>query len=143
LEEQIINNLKKNKMETTIKTSEVNWFERAINCYKEKRGFTFIDDVNLGIIEKDLISAINLIKSGKMTWKNICGVLAGIGISTMGIYIIRLAILDPEPTTKLGLLITGGLVLTVTGSFAILYSLGVNLNVTAKSKFGEFVVSPG
>lgn len=133
-------------MNTIIRTSEVNWLERAIKCYSEKTRFTFIDDANLGIIEKDLKSAINLIRGASTksdkTWRSIAGVLAGMGISTMGIYIIGLAIIDPEPTTKLGLLVGGGLVLVLTGSLGIFYSLGVTFNVSASSVFGRFEVNP-
>lgn len=129
-----------------IRTSEVNWLESAIKCYSEKTRFTFIDDANLGITEKDLKSAVNLIRGANTksdkTWKSIVGVLAGMGISGMGIYIIGLAIVDPEPTTKLGLLVGGGLVLVLTGSLGALYSLGVTFNVAASSVFGKFEVSP-
>lgn len=128
-------------MKTIIRTSEVNWFEKSIKCYKEKVSFTFIDDANLGITETDLESGFNLIRSGKMPWKNIVGVLAGIGITRVGIYIIGLAIADPEPTTKLGLLISGGLILALTGSMGILYSLGLSFSVSANSSFGGFTVS--
>lgn len=129
-----------------IRTSEVNWFESAINCYSEKTRFTFIDDANIGITDEDLKSAFNLIlgvrKKTVQTWKSIVGVLAGMGISGMGIYIIGLAIVDPEPTTKLGLLVGGGLVIVLTGSLGALYSLGLTFNVSASSVFGKFEVSP-
>ena len=122
-------------MKTIIRTSEVNWFEKSIKCYKEKVSFTFIDDANLGITETDLESGFDLIRSGKMPWKNIVGVLAGIGITRVGIYIIGLAIADPEPTTK------GGLILALTGSMGILYSLGLSFSVSANSSYGGFTVS--
>lgn len=129
-----------------IRTSEVNWLESAIKCYSEKVRFTFIDDANLGITDEDLKSAINLIRGANTktdkTWKSIAGVLAGMGISSMGIFIIGLAIVDPEPTTKLGLLVGGGLVLVLTGSLGIFYSLGVTFYVSASSVFGKFEVNP-
>lgn len=130
-------------MKTTIRTTEDNWFEKSMKCYKEKISFIFIDDANLGITETDLESGFNLIRSGKIPWKSIVGVLAGIGITRVGIYIIGLAIADPEPTTKLGLLITGGLLLTLTGSMGILYSLGLSFSVSANSSYGGFTVSNG
>ena len=133
-------NLKQKKMKTIIRTSEVNWFEKSMKCYKEKISFTFIDDANLGITETNLKSGFDLIRSRKMPWESIVGVLAGIGITRVGIYIIGLAIADPEPTTKLGLLISGGLLLALTGSIGILYSLGVNFSVSASSTYGGFTV---
>ncbi|MBZ9628155.1 hypothetical protein LB450_08600 [Psychroflexus sp. CAK1W] len=129
-----------------VRTGDVDWLEEAIKCYKEKLSFTFIDDVKLGITEKDLKSAVNLLR-GAMTknsnsWKSIVGVLSGIGINLTGLYIIRLAILDPEPTTKLGLLIGGGLVLVLTGSLGMLYSLGITFNISASYGSGKFEVEP-
>lgn len=133
-------------MTNVIRTAEKDWLERAIKCYSKKNRFTIIDDGKLGITEKDLKSAVNLmrgaVKKTDETWKSIVGVLSGIGINVAGIYIIRLAITDPEPTTKLGLLIGGGLVLVLTGSLGILYSLGITFNISASYGSGKFEVKP-
>lgn len=133
-------------MKKIIKTSEKDWLEKAIINYREKKEFVFEDDAKLGIKEDDLKSAVNLIRSGisegNISWKNITGILASIGITGVGIYVIRAAIIDPEPTSKLGLLITGGLILLLTGSLGGLASLGVNFSVSLKSVSGQFVIKP-
>lgn len=125
-----------------LKTSEVNWLESAIKSYSEKTRFTFIDDVNLDITDEDLKSAVILIrgvrKKNDQTWKSIIRVLAGMGMSGMGIYTIGLAIVDLEHIAKLGLFVGGGFLLFLTGSL----SLGVTFNVSASSIFGRFEVSP-
>lgn len=134
-------------MSEIIRTSEKNWLEKAIELYTEKTAFTFKDDAGLGLSQKDLKSAVSLIRAakskGKYSKRNIIAALAGVGITGAGVWIVLLAIVDPEPTTKLGLLITGGFVLAVTGAVGTFAALGVIFRVTAKSAKGdEFVIEP-
>ena len=133
-------------MSETIKTSNPEWLEIALKKYSLKKEFIFIDDAKLGMTEKDLKSAVNLIKASKAkagkTVKQITAVLVGIGMSSAGIGIVILAIADPEPTTKLGLLVGGGLLLVLTGSYATMKSLGVNFSVSAKAGTYAFDIKP-
>ena len=132
-----------------IKTSNKKWFKKAMQCYKEKKEFIFIDDANIGVTKKDLSSGINLIKNtyntGSLTWQQISAALTSIGITSAGVYLIILAIADPEPTSKLGLLISGGVTLALTGSLGAIYSLiGITFIVTGKGgpNGGELIVKP-
>lgn len=133
-------------MKEIIRTSNPEWLELAIKEYSEKKEFTFIDDEKLGLTKTDLKSAVNLIKAAKSkggkTIKQITAVLVGVGASAAGIYLIMLAVFDPEPTSKLGLLVGGGLMLTITGSFGALNALGVNFSVSAKSGNYSFDIKP-
>ena len=133
-------------MNKIIKTSKPEWLEEALKEYSSKQEFTLVDDANLGMTEKDLKSAVSLIrasrsKAGK-TIKQITAVLVGMGMGASGVYIIILAIADPEPTTKLGLLITGGLILAISGGFGTLRALGVNFSVTARKGDMSFEIKP-
>ncbi|MGA1869950.1 MAG: hypothetical protein ACMUJM_15560 [bacterium] len=91
--------------------------------------FTFEDDAKLGLTEADLKSAVALIRAAKanggINWQQIVSVLAGIGITGVGVWMVAAAIADPEPTTKLGLLIAGGIVLALTGSLGTFAALGL------------------
>jgi flagellar motor component MotA len=134
-------------MKDIVRTSEKNWLEKALKLYTEKKLFRFIDDAELKLTEKDLKSAISLIRAAKsksgVTWQQIAGVLAGAGITSAGVWIIAAAIADPEPTTKLGLLIAGGTILALTGSLGTFASLGVRFSVSAKLPQGhEFEIKP-
>lgn len=134
-------------MNEIVKTSERDWLEKALKLYTEKKLFKFIDDAGLKLTEEDLKSAVSLIRAAKskggVSWKQIVSVLAGIGITGVGVWIIAAAIADPEPTTKLGLLIAGGIVLALTGSLGTLTALGVKFSVSAKSPQGhEFEIKP-
>lgn len=133
-------------MKEIIKTTDPQWLEKSITHYSDKKEFSFIDDAKLGMTKADLSSAVQLIKAAKTkggkTLKQITAVLVGLGMSAAGIGIIILAILDPEPTTKLGLLVGGGLVLVLTGSYATMKTLGVNFSVSAKAGNYAFDIKP-
>ena len=68
--------------------------------------------------------------------------LAGGGVTGVGVWIILAAIADPEPTSKLGLLIAGGLLLGLTGSLGTLAACGVKFSVSAKTRGGSFTIDP-
>lgn len=134
-------------MNILIKTSDNEWLKSAIEAYSTKQTFTLLDDANIGLTKKDLVSAIALIRVAKkkagLPYKAIARALTSIGITGAGIYIVILAIADPEPTSKLGLLITGGLILAVTGSLGALSSLGMKFTIAAKTFGGnEFIIRP-
>ena len=134
-------------MNEIVRTSEKDWLEKSLKLYTEKKLFKFIDDAGLKLTEEDLRSAVDLIRAAKskggVSWQQIVGVLAGIGITGVGVWIIAAAIADPEPTTKLGMLIAGGIILALTGSLGTLAALGVRFSVSAKSPQGhEFEIKP-
>ena len=134
-------------MNLLIKTSNTEWLKIAIENYSKKQAFTLVDDAKIGLTEKDLVSAVTLIRAAKkkagFSIKTIAQALTSIGITGAGIYIVILAIADPEPTSKLGLLITGGLLLAVTGSLGALSSLGIKFSISAKTFGGnEFLIRP-
>ncbi len=130
-----------------IKTSEENWVERAMKAYTKKLSWRLVDDAEIGLTEKDVKSAINLLafmKRGRMLKvKEISSILIGLGITASGVWIVLAAIADPEPTSKLTLLIAGGLILALTGSLGTLRALGISFSVSAKTFGGnEFHISP-
>ncbi len=130
-----------------IKTSDKDWVSAAVKAYTKKVEFNIVDDAELGLSEKDVKSAMNLLafmkKERKMSIKDISSVLVGLGITAGGIWIVLAAIADPEPTSKLTLLIAGGLILAITGSLGTLRSLGISFSVSAKTFGGnEFHISP-
>jgi hypothetical protein len=129
-----------------INTSDKDWLEKALTCYRDKHPFILTDDSQIGITEKDLISAVKLIqkakKSGSMTVKQLATVLTSIGLSSVGIWLILIAVADPEPTSKLGILLAGGVALIALGGLSILRSLGMTWKVSASSKLARFTVEP-
>src|SRR5438552_1584696 len=102
-----------------IRTSDPKWLEKALTCYRDKRPFRFIDDADLHIGVAGLSSAITLIKRVReavgLTWKEIAQILVALGMSATGIWLVAVAVADPEPTSKFGILLAGGVVLILTG----------------------------
>lgn len=129
-------------MKKTIKTSNKEWLELALKEYSSKNEFTLIDDKVLGLKEKDLNSAVSLIKAaktkGKKSVKQITKVLLGLGLSSTGIYAIIIAIADPEPTSKLSLLLVGGIILAISGGYGTLRALRIKFSVRKLKKDNRF-----
>lgn len=141
------NNRVNEENEVVVRTSATDWLERSLKLYRDKAAFVLIDDVKIGITGKDLESAVSLIRAartkGKLDLKGIASVLAGIGLSGAGIWMIAAAIADPEPTSKLGLLVAGGIVITLTGGIGTLSALGVRFVITGRGRGGsEFRIEP-
>jgi len=133
--------------EIVIRTSSPDWLEQSVKLYRDKAPFVFIDDAKIGIDTKDLESAVSLVRAartkGSIDFKRIASVLAGIGLSGAGIWMIAAAVADPEPTSKLGLLIAGGIVITLTGGIGTLAALGVRFVITGRGSGGsEFKIEP-
>ncbi|MBD3286522.1 hypothetical protein GF359_08120 [candidate division WOR-3 bacterium] len=132
-------------MDKHIKTTDDKWLEKALRCYRDGIGFKLIDDAEIGIGQKDLESGISLVRAAsrrKISLKQIGQMLTGLGIGAAGIWMVIAAIVDPEPTSKLGLLIAGGIVLTLTGGLAVLRALGQRWTIKGKPG-GVFEVEPG
>ncbi len=134
-------------MKKTIKTSSKNWLEEALQEYSLKNEFTLIDDKTLSLKENDLNSAVSLIKAakvkGKKSIRQITKVLLGLGLSSAGIYVIILAIADPEPTSKLSLLLVGGIILAISGGYGTLTALKIRFRVRKLKKDDRvFLVQP-
>lgn len=127
-----------------IKSSDPEWLQKALECYRDKHPFKFSDDALIGIKKQDLESAVALIKrakeSGAFTWRKIGQILTGLGMSAVGIWLILLAIAAPEPTSKLSILLVGGVILIVTGSLGILRAFGQKWRVGGKTSRGTTVV---
>lgn len=130
----------------TINTSDSEWLEKALKAYSKKQQFSLNDDQQIGLKETDLKSAVALISFAKkgrhVSWRKISQLLASLGITGVGIWIIAAAIADPEPTSKLSLLVAGGLVLALTGSLGTLASLGLKFQVSARRGGTEFHIKP-
>jgi hypothetical protein len=133
-------------MRPLIRTSNEKWLEIAIECYTKKTAFDFEDDAKLGITSEDLSSAVSLIraakKSGAVTWQQVGTILTGLGMSGVGIWMIAVAVADPEPTSKLAILLAGGVLMALTGSLSILWALGHKWRVAAQHGDSKIAVEP-
>jgi hypothetical protein len=101
----------------TIKTSERGWLAQLAKAYRNHERIVVMDDANVGI-DPGHESLLGMGLKAGLTRKEWIAVVIGVGISVFGATTIVLAILDPEPTSKLGLLVASGAAMTLGGGFS-------------------------
>ncbi len=105
-----------------IKTSSHQWLRELALAYKNNTRVLFEDDAGLGV-DLSEHTLFDMGKKAKLSMREFAGVCVSVGISLAGVSIIILAYLDPEPTTKLSLLVVSGITLSLTGGFSAIYTL--------------------
>jgi hypothetical protein len=106
----------------TIRTSEPGWFAKLVAAYQDRACVILIDDAGVGI-NPALDGLLAMGRKAGLTWGEWQRVLGCLGVSGIGVGLIALAIFDPEPTSKLALLVGGGLGLAATGGAAAIYQI--------------------
>jgi len=100
-----------------IRSSDAEWFSRVLVAYQGRVPFVFIDDAELGIdLERQSLAQIGI--KARLVTKDWVAALSSFGVCGFGAYMVVAAILDPEPTSKLGLLVGSGVALMFSGSFS-------------------------
>jgi hypothetical protein len=100
--------------EIQIRTSEEGWLTRLAQAYKQKTPVFLVDDARVGIDPSvESLAAMGL--KAKLTPREWSAVGVAVGLSAAGAAMVVLAFLDPEPTSKLGLLVGGGALCVLTG----------------------------
>jgi hypothetical protein len=100
----------------TIRTSEADWLPRLTKAYREQSQVELIDDAGLGV-DPATQSLLQMGASGRLTRREWTAVVLSGGMTLFGATLIVLAIVDPDPTSKLGLLVGSGALLALTGGF--------------------------
>src|SRR6266852_2779321 len=101
----------------TIRTSEQGWLAQLAKAYRNRDQVVIVDDANVGIDPSSQTLLELGLKTG-LSRKEWTAVLIAGGMTIFGAAVILLAILDPDPTSKLGLLVASGAVLTLCGWFS-------------------------
>jgi hypothetical protein len=101
----------------TIRTSEQAWLAQLAKAYRNRDQVVIIDDANVGIDPGNQTLLEMALKTG-LSRKEWMAVLLAVGMSVFGSVVIVLAVLDPDPTSKLGLLIASGAVLALGGGLS-------------------------
>lgn len=103
--------------EITVKTSEDGWLARLADAYRERRSITLIDDAKVGI-DPSGQSLLEMGRHAKLSPRDWAGVMVSLGMSGFGVAMVIAAVFDPDPTSKLGLLVGGGTVCILGGGFS-------------------------
>jgi hypothetical protein len=121
--------------QTTIRTSDPDWLEQLAAAYAKRRRATIIDEAGLGVdpARHTILQMGHQAGLSAARWSK---VLVALGVSTAAAAVILVAVLDPEPTTKLALLVAGGGMLLFYGGMAAVRILTgfrpPNVTVTGK-----------
>ena len=97
-----------------IRTSEVAWLRKLAEAYKAQTPVQLIDDAHTGI-DPAQDSLFSMARSAHLSPREIAGVCVALGMSGAGVAMVVLAFIDPEPTSKLTLLVGGGALICFTG----------------------------
>ncbi|MCX7028516.1 MAG: hypothetical protein NTU62_00140 [Spirochaetes bacterium] len=100
-----------------LRTSEKGWFGKLARAYHERTPILVVDDAKVGI-DPAADSLVSMGLKAGLSLAEWTAVGVSIGVSAAGIAMVVLAFLDPEPTSKLGLLVGGGAVCVLTGGFS-------------------------
>ena len=101
---------------TTIRTSEKDWLARLTAAYRARTAVELIDDAQVGI-DPQHQSLLQMGLSGRLSPREWTSVGISAGMTLFGAGLIVAAIIDPDPTSKLGLLVGSGALLALTGGF--------------------------
>jgi hypothetical protein len=101
----------------TIRTSEPGWLEKLAVAYREERDLLVIDDAEIGLDPANQ-SILGMGKAAGLARREWAGVGVSLGLSGVGLWMVVAAVVAPEPTSKLGLLIGGGSILMLSGGFS-------------------------
>jgi len=106
----------------TLRTSEKGWFRELANAYKDREPVVLCDDAQLGI---DPVSETLFMMGvrAKLSVNEVSAACIALGMAAAGVGLVIAALLDPEPTSKLGLLVGGGVVLIFTGGWGAIHIL--------------------
>lgn len=101
---------------TTIRTSEKDWLARLTTAYRARVAVELIDDAQVGI-DPAQQSLLQMGLAGRLTGRQWTAVSIAGGMTIFGATMVVLAFLDPDPTSKLGLMVGSGALLALTGGF--------------------------
>jgi len=124
----------------TIRTSQPGWFQRLARAYRERRPVFLVDDAGVGIDPQSQSLVAMGITAG-LSPADWAAVGVALGMSAAGVLMVVLAFLDPEPTSKLGLLVGGGAVCVLTGGLTAVAVLTRRRPPTIEMSAGGFKIS--
>jgi len=126
--------------EGTIRTSQPGWFEHLAKAYRDRQPVLLVDDARVGLDPQSQSLAAMGIKAG-ISAADWTAVGVAVGMSAAGMMMVVLAFLDPEPTSKLGLLIGGGAVCVLTGGLTAVAVLTRRRPPNIEMSAGSFKIS--
>lgn len=104
----------KSMNDSVVRTSDKGWFAALARAYRDRSRILVVDDANVGI-DPARESLVAMAIKAHLSIEQWIAVGVSIGVSAAGVTMVVLAFVDPEPTSKLGLLVGGGAVCVLAG----------------------------
>ena len=123
-----------------IRTSQPGWLARLARVYRDRKPVFLLDDANVGIDPQSQSLVSMGIRAG-LSPADWVAVGVAVGISAVGVMMVVLAFLDPEPTSKLGLLVGGGAACVLTGGLTAVGILTRRRPPTIEMSAGGFKIT--
>lgn len=106
-----------NALGLVIRTTSQDWLASLAAAYRAHMSVTLVDDAQLGLdpVNQTLLDMGRKAHLSKREW---IAVLIGLGMSSIGAFMILMAVLDPEPYSKITFALGAGAAMTMGGGFA-------------------------
>ena len=106
-------------MDEIIRTSSSGWFAQLARAYRVRARVVLVDDAHVGI-HPHSETLLDMGRRASLSMREWAGVLIALGMSSIGAWVVVMAVLDPEPYSKvLGAIFAGAAVLGAGGFAAI------------------------
>lgn len=106
-------------MEDVIRTSSSGWFAQLARAYRARARVVVVDDARVGI-HPGSETLLDMGRRASLSVREWAGVLIALGMSSVGAWLVMMAVLDPEPYSKvMGAILAGAAVLGAGGFAAI------------------------
>ncbi len=107
---------------TVVKTSEKNWLEVLARSYKERFPVLAIDDMQIGI-NPESQTLFQMGQRAKLEARDWAAIIIALGVAALGGYLVVMAILDPEPFSKIAFALGSGAFMTLGGGYSAIHIL--------------------
>ena len=105
-----------------IRTSSNGWLTSLAKAYKTKTSLMLIDDANIGVDPlRDTL--LDMGRKANLSVREWIAVLFSLGMGAVGAYLLVMAIIDPEPFSKISAALAAGTFLVASGGFTAIHSL--------------------
>ena len=118
----------------TIKTTTEDWLRLLATAYTSQTPITLVDDAGLGV-DPVHHTILEMGKKAHLTISDWMAVVVALGVSSVGAFLVVMAVLDPEPYSKIGFALGAGATMTMGGGFAA-------IRVLTRQKPPRVTVSP-
>ncbi|HXW64048.1 MAG TPA: hypothetical protein VEK74_03100 [Burkholderiaceae bacterium] len=131
---------KRANLAVIIQTSSPGWLASLATAYRQRRSVELIDDARIGV-DPIRDTLFDMGKKANLSHREWIAVLVALGIGIAGAYLLVMAILDPEPFSKIAFaLATGGLLVAGGGFAAIRVLVGHRPPTVRVSPRGGFEI---